>query len=133
MHDARMLGESRLYDCLEQFAFSRNGDPMRIFGDPANPLRIHFQAPFHEANLTQAMQDFNKSVSLVRVSVEWLFGDIANYFKFLDFKKNLKIGLSQIGKMYMGCAILKNACLYKNSTSQYFDMDPPTLHDYIAK
>ena len=73
------------------------------------PLRIHLQAPFHETNLTQAMQDFNKSMSLVRVSVEWLFGDIANYFKCLDFKKNLKIGLSQIGKKYIVCAILRNS------------------------
>ena len=37
-------------------------------------------------------------MSQVRVSVEWLFGDIVNYFKFLDFKKNLKIGMSSIGK-----------------------------------
>ena len=115
MHDARMLGESKLYNCLEQFVFSHNGDPMCIFGDPAYPLRIRLQVPFCEANLTQPMQDFNKSMSLVQVSVEWLFGDIANYFKFLDFKKNLKIGLSQIGKMYIVCAILRNAltCLYK--------------------
>ena len=27
-----------------------------------------------------------------RISVEWLFGDVINYFKFFDFKKNLKIG-----------------------------------------
>ena len=33
--------------------------------------------------------------------MEWLFGDIVNYFKFIDFKKNLKIGLSSIGKLYM--------------------------------
>ena len=26
--------------------------------------------------------------------MERLFGDVINYFKFLDFKKNLKIGLS---------------------------------------
>ena len=27
-------------------------------------------------------------MSGVRVSVEWIFGDIITYFKFLDFKKN---------------------------------------------
>ena len=47
------------------------------------------------------MEEFNKSMSSVRVAVEWIFGDIINYFKFLDFKKNLKIGLSQIGKLYI--------------------------------
>ena len=40
------------------------------------------------------MQMFNEAMSAVHASVEWLFGDIINYIKFLDFKKNLKIGLS---------------------------------------
>ena len=32
-------------------------------------------------------------MSSERTSVKWLFGDIQNYFKFVDFKKNLKVGL----------------------------------------
>ena len=55
------------------------------------------------------MADFNKSMSAVFLSVELLFGDITNYFKFLDLKKNKKIGLSQIGKMYVVCAMMPNA------------------------
>ena len=45
----------------------------------------------------------------VRVSVEWLFRDIAEYFKFVDFKKNLKIGLTSIQKMCIVCALLRIA------------------------
>ena len=52
------------------------------------------------------MEDYNKAMREVLVSVEWLFGDIINSFKFLDFKKNLKIGLSSVGKMYIVCALL---------------------------
>ena len=48
-------------------------------------------------------------MSSVQISVEWVFGDIINYFKFMDFKKNLKIGLSAVGKMYSVCARLRNA------------------------
>ena len=61
-------------------------------------------------------------MSAVRSSVEWLFGDIVNYFKFLDFKKNLKIGLSQVGKMYIVCSILRHGltCLYSNTTVVFF-------------
>ena len=72
-------------------------------------------------------------MSEVRVAVEWLFGDIVNYFKFIDYKKNLKIGLSSVGKMYLVCAILRNAltCLYGNATSESFHLDPPTLADYF--
>ena len=108
---------------------------MCIYGDPAYPLRIHLQAPFRQADLPQEMlDDYNKSASLVRVSVKWLFGDIVNYFKFLDFKKNLKIRLGQVGKMYVICALLRNAltCLYKNTTSKYFELDPPALQEYFA-
>ena len=55
-------------------------------------------------------------MSAVRAYVEWLFADI-KYFKFLDLKKNLRIGLSHVGKMFIGCAILRNGltCLYSNT------------------
>ena len=53
-----------------------------------------------EFRLTQQKEDYNKVTSEVRVSLEWLFGDIINSFKFLDKQKNLKIGLSSVRKMY---------------------------------
>ena len=61
-----------------------------VHGDPANPLRVHLQAPFRVGILTRDMEMFNESMSAVRSSVEWLFGDIVNYFKFLDLKKKLE-------------------------------------------
>lgn len=67
------------------------GRAMCSYGDPAYPLRVHLQAPVRVGILTRDMEMFNESMSAVRSSVEWLFGDIGNYFKFLDFKKNLKI------------------------------------------
>ena len=80
------------------------------------------------------MEDFNNSMSSVRTSIEWLFGDIINYFKFVDFKKTQKISLSAVGKMYIVCAILRNAmtCLYGNYTSDFFDIDPPSLQEYFT-
>ena len=129
-----MLAESHLYDSLQINAFSTTGEPMCVYGDPAYPLRIHLQAPLRHRVLTPQMQAYNSSMSAGRTSVEWLFGDIINYFKFLDFKKNLKIGLSQVGNIYIVCSILHNAvtCLYGNSTSQFFGLDPPSLEDYFA-
>ena len=70
-----------------------------------------------------------------RVSVEWNFSDIINYFKSLDFKKNvvLKISSSAVGKMYVTCALLHNAhvCCYGFTTSDYFDLSPPEIGDYF--
>ena len=128
-----MLAESNLLQNLENHAFSPTGEPMCLYGDPAYPLRLQLQAPFRQRQLTPEMVAYNKSMSSVRVSVEWIFGDIVNYFEFMDFKKNLKVGLSQVGKMYIVAAVLRNAltCLYGNETSQFFEVDPPTLQEYF--
>ena len=102
-----MLGDSGLLQQLQQYAHSPAGHPMCIYGDPAYPLRLQLQAPFRNVVLTPQMQAFNSSMSSVRSCVEWLFGDIVNFFKFIDFKKNLKIGLSNIGKLYIVCAVFQ--------------------------
>ena len=79
------------------------------------------------------MEIFKEKMSALRESVELLFADIIDYFKFRDFKKNLRIGLSQVGKIYVVCAILRNAltCLYSRTTAEYFGVDPPSLQDYF--
>ena len=129
-----MLADSGLLRDLEQHAFSTIREPMALYGDPAYPLRVHLQVPYRGAGITPQMEVYNKAMSAVRMSVEWIFGDIVNYFKFLDFKKNLKISLSAVGKMYVVCAILRNAltCMFTNSTSEYFALDPPTIEDYFS-
>lgn len=113
-----MLAESGLLHDLERHAFSTGGHPLCIYGDPAYPLRVHLQGPIQGAALTPQMELFNGSMSSVQVSV---FGDIFNYFKFFDFRKNLKIGLSNNGKTYVVCALMRNAltCLYGNQTSEF--------------
>ena len=123
-----MLGESHLLNDLERFAFSTGRQPMCIYGDPAYPVWVHLQSPYKGNRLMPAMEAFNESMSKVRTSVEWVFGDIVRSFKFMDFKNNLKIGLSQIGKMYLVCALIQNAitCMYGNQTSNYFDLSEST-------
>ena len=133
-HDAGMLADSGLLRDLENHAFSPTGNPMALYGDPAYPLRVHLVMPYRAAGITPQMEEFNKAMSSVRISVEWLFRDIINYFKFVDFKKTQKISLSAVGKMYIVCRILRNAMtsLYGNFTSDFFDVDPPTLQDYFS-
>ena len=129
-----MLDESGLLNELERHAFSPTGQAMCIYGDPVYPHRVHLQRPFQYGALTHQMQSFNEYMSKVSSSVKWIFGDIINYFKFLDFKKNLKLDLSPIGKVYIVCALLRNTltCLYGNTTSEFFQLDPPSLEDYFA-
>ena len=76
-------------------------------------------------------------MSNVRMSVEWLFKEILTYFAYVNFKKNLKIGLSAIVyavcSMYVVCALLTNAraCLYKSHISNFFGVKPPMLEEYF--
>ena len=132
-HDSGMLRMSGLLDNLQQHSFDTSGQPLCIYGDPAYPLRIHLQGPYKGGHLTFDQEEFNSSMSKVREAVEWVFSDIVTYFAFLDFKKNLKIGLSPIGVIYSVCALLRNArtCIYGSTTSTYFDVQPPTLDDYF--
>ena len=133
-HDCYLLRESHLLQTLEQYAFDSNGAALCLYGDPAYPLRVHLQAPFKEPRLQPIQQEFNTRMSRTRVTVEWLFGDISSWFAFLDFKKNLKLNLSAVGKMYLVCALLTNArtCLYGNLTSDYFGCEPPILEEYFV-
>ena len=55
---------------------------------PCLPLRVHLQAPFRHGILTPMMEGYNAEMSSVRVTVEWLFGDIINDFKFFVRKGN---------------------------------------------
>ena len=128
-----MLGESRLLESLEMVAYSPNNEPRCLYGDPAYPLRVHLQGPFRNVRLTREMEEYNKAMSSVRVTVEWLFWRIVKYFKFTDFKRQRSISLSPVGKIYIVCAILQNTltCLYNNPVSEYFALTPPTLDEYF--
>ena len=75
-HDSGMLMDSGLLNQLQQYSFGQNQRPLCIYGDPAYPLRVHLQAGFKGARLSQQQIDWNTRMSEVRVSVEWIFGDI---------------------------------------------------------
>ena len=132
-HDCALLAMSGLLQALQQFSHGPNGELLCIYGDPAYPLRRHLLSPYAGANLNQQQKDFNKSMSTARVSVEWVFGGIINTFKHTDFKKNIKVGLSSVGKMYKVSALLTNAhgYLYRNQISQFYNIDPPLLEQYF--
>lgn len=132
-HDSAMLAQSQILQQLQIHSFDTNDNTLCIYGDPAYPIRQQIQGPFRGAHLTDLEKAWNKSMSQVRVSVEWIFGDIINYFKFLDFKKNLKIHLSAVGKMYITCSLLHNAraILYGSTTSKFFNVNPPTIEEYF--
>ena len=127
-YDSFMLVETGLLNQLQQHAWCKN-NPLCIYGHPAYPLSVYLQAPFRGASLTQDQKRFNTAMSSVRTSVEWLFGLVSNYFKFVDFKKMQRIGMSPVGKIYIVCSILQNAntFLYGNLISTPFELELPSI------
>ena len=64
--------------------------------------------------------------------MEGIVGGMHKYFAFLDYKKDLKFGLSAEGKMSITFALVKNdhACLYSSATSTFFDLKPPSRYSF---
>ena len=87
-HGSGMLHESRLLNELHQVAF-HNGQPLFIWRFSIS-LGVHLQAAYRNINLTPQMTLHNKATSDIQVSIEQLFGNICNYFKFINFKKQMK-------------------------------------------
>jgi hypothetical protein len=77
----------------------------------------------------------NYIMSKLRVSVEWTFGQILNVNKFTDMTTSQKIQLSPIPNIYTVHVLLNNChcAKYGNQSSLYFDVEPPSLHDYLVR
>lgn len=132
-HDAFMLSVSGLLSKLDSLT-RQVGSPFVIYGDPAYPISSTILAPYKGSSLTAQQQQFNTEMSRVRVSVEWAFGKVLQYFSYLDFKRSNKILLQPIGKYYLVATLLINChtCLYGSQTSTFFKTSPPSLEDYLS-
>ena len=55
------------------------------------PNKVCMYGPFRGAALTQDKKNYNTAMNGARTAVEWVFGDIINYFKFMDLKRISKL------------------------------------------
>ena len=131
-HDAFMLSLSGLTPKISRYN-QPSGAPYVVYDDPAYGLMRNILAPYRGTQLTAQQQLFNKSMSAVRVSVEWTFGKICQYFTYVDLKRNNKVLLQPIGKYYAVAALLTNChtCMYGSMISTFFNVDPPSLESYL--
>lgn len=134
-HDVTLLGLSGLMDTLQTWFNDEEGEPYYIYGDPAYPMSPWMLSPY-KGVLTDAQQEFNKSMSSVRTTVEWGFGRVVALWPYVDYKKKQQVGLSAcgLGKQYQVAGFLTNchSCLYRNATSKYFRVRAPSLREYLA-
>ena len=129
-HDSFMLGQSNLVQQLREIIpLNAQGMPAyQLYGDPAYPQSGVLFGGFRNVRPGTNEARWNTEMSKVRESVEWLFKEITVQWSFLDFKPNMKIFKSPIGKYYIIGAFLTNlrCCCYGSQTSKYFDCDSST-------
>lgn len=101
------------------------------YGDPAYGQTDVFASPFDRVGAMSEELEVNKSLSRVRITVEWAFGEIIGEWAMLDFKRTMCIGTFQ----YELTVILANCVTitrHQNAISSYFDVLPPTFEEYFA-
>lgn len=84
--------------------------------------------------LTASQLRFNKAMSRVRMAVEWGFLKILTVFGYLRNHCEMKIWNAPVAPYYVVASILTNChnTLYRNQTSKYYNVLPPTLEAYLS-
>jgi DDE superfamily endonuclease len=128
-HDSFMLGESGLVAELQRLF--PNGE-YSIFGDPAYPNSAWLWGNYRRP-CPGIEEEFNKTMSLVRETVEWGFKEISCYWKYGELKSLQKIYWSPIGKMYVVSVFLQNlrTTFYGNQMADYFKIILLDLDEYL--
>ncbi|KAH9103027.1 hypothetical protein AeMF1_020523 [Aphanomyces euteiches] len=133
-HDVTLLRVSKL---LEYFQTNSDVfDGYYIYGDPAYPVSKWIVSGYKGNNLDDRKKLFNASMSRVRQGVEWNFGRMKTLWGFITYKMHQKIMLSNVGAVVLVAMFLTNCnTCYNggNQISSYFDMNPPSLREYLCK
>lgn len=147
-HDATMFRESGLLGRLESAHADAEleahevdptvdeevlaGRALRIYGDAAYALSPHVFAPFKDAR-TDLQLRWNAGMASCRISVEWSFGKLHALFSFLSFYRCMYLLHCDVNSWVVAATLLANChtCLRGSQTAMYFNVDPPTLEEYL--
>lgn len=137
--DSYMLARSSLLGRMANLVATA-GSPFYLYADSAYPLSMYLLRGYKGA-MTPAQQAFATEMSRLRESVEWGFALVIQDWTYIDYKKNLKLLMQPIGKMYFVAALLSNmkTCVtaqhafdgYGNQIAFKFKVSPPSLHTYL--
>lgn len=132
-HDMFLYEQSHMDDMLEE-VMVLDGRQFVIYGDSGYHPRPYVEVPFAGANLTDVERAFNGAMSKGRVTVEWYFKEVKQFWGILDSKRKLRVREGPVGLAYRAGVLLTNMrnCISPNQISQYFRCSPPTLEEYIS-
>ncbi|EGZ14871.1 hypothetical protein PHYSODRAFT_506036, partial [Phytophthora sojae] len=131
-HDLTLLEDSDLENIIGR---DQRFHGYLLYGDPAYGQADVFASPFDKVGATREEIEVNRSLSKVRISVEWMFGKIIGEWAMLDFKRKMSIGNVPVGTLYEVAAIFANCVTiarHQNIINSYFDVRPPSFEKYFA-
>lgn len=133
-HDSRVLTQSAIVPLLNALPLSGNGDQFVIFGDSGYPLINSIIRPYTEPAEGSPEHIFNTEMAKQRVTVEWSFHSVNQYFSVTHFLPRQRLGITPIGNEYQLSIFFTNCltcCKGGNAIGDHFDLTPPTLQAYL--
>lgn len=87
-----------------------------MFGESGYNAQWFLEFHFPEENLNNKQCAFNKGMTAGSIIEEWIFNDVKNYWKAVDFKRKMCVLESPVGAMYKAAILLTNirASIYLN-------------------
>jgi hypothetical protein len=136
VHDLTIYRSSGLADILQQHAWEPRGRVrLAIYGDPAYQLGAHVLRPYHvHALMTPWQHAFNQTMAKQRVMAEWALGKIVCYFSALDFSPTQRVLSTPLALHFKVAVLFTNlqTCYFGSQTSRRFQMDSPTVAEYLG-
>ncbi|SJX61474.1 uncharacterized protein SRS1_25023 [Sporisorium reilianum f. sp. reilianum] len=134
-NDWSVWKKSKVADWLQHLSFQENGKKLYLFGDKGYHLDTHLIMPYKGFDLQAEQTRFNVIMSKYHITVEWAIGSVVALFPCLNNRQQQKFLLTPVASDYLVAVLLQNAlsCLKGNTTSQYFELDPPSLDVYFTE
>lgn len=95
---------------------------------------------FHESKVpgnqfSDKYRAFNKVMSSVRVTMEWMFKEVKLYLPTMVYKRKIKAMEDTLGTFYLPSMVMFNMrnCINPNQIEQYFSCTPPTLEKFLSQ
>ena len=132
--DNWLVHESKLVTDILPGLAEELGHVYCIYGDPIYARSVYLQKGFPTVERTWREQILNQSMNSARVAVEHAFNRVIALWAFVDFAKQQKSLCTRPAMAYLNAQFLTNCnnCMYPNQVSQAFDIEPPTLREYIS-
>ena len=105
-----------------------------LFGDAAYAQTIHLYGPFRNPAEGSPQAAWNEALASVRIVVEWNFGEVVRYWKYVDHRAEQKVFLIPIAKHYFSAVFLCNlrTCFHSNRIAQHFGAHPMLIDEYLG-